>query len=171
MREVVLSGRGPNMLSVAMLERFRASVIVPVGLLNAFYFGVGGGFSVGPSLDADRVGLGGRNALRGFANGELLGSGVLYGVVEHRWTAVSDLSINMLHLVWVREMQLAWWVGGGVVFDTPSRVSSFERSDVAIGTTIPGETAHGALETLIAQDEGQRVPEGGAARPAGGGIG
>jgi hypothetical protein len=60
-------------------------------------------------------------------------------VIEHRWTMVTDLAVNILHLVWAREIQLAWWVGGGAVFDTPTRTFTD-------GTMIPGETAHGALE-------------------------
>ena len=52
---------------------------------------------------------------------------------------VSDLALNVLHLVWAREIQLAWWIGGGAVFDTPATA----RAD---GTTIPGEVARGALE-------------------------
>ena len=96
----------------------RAGIVLPVGLLNAFAVVVGGGFTVGPALNADLQSLGGRNVLRGFANDELLGSGVVYGVIEHRITALSDLAINVLHLAWVREMQLAWWVGAGGAFQT-----------------------------------------------------
>lgn len=117
----------------------RGTALVPAGLLNSFFFCAGGGFTVGPALDADRQSIGGRNGLRGFATDELLGNGAVYAIIEHRWTMVTDLAVNILHLVWAREIQLAWWVGGGAVFDTPARM----RTD---GTIRPGETAHGAFE-------------------------
>ncbi len=97
---------------------FHAAGIFPIGLLNTFVLAGGGGFTIGPALDADRQSIGGRYALRGFTNGELLGNGALYAVFEHRFTAVTDLGINVLWGVIAREIQLAWWVGGGVVFDT-----------------------------------------------------
>ncbi len=97
---------------------FHAAGMFPVGLLDTFVLAGGGGFTIGPALDADRQSLGGRYGLRGFANGTLLGNGALYAVLEHRFTAITDLGINILWGVVAREVQLAWWVGGGAVFDT-----------------------------------------------------
>jgi hypothetical protein len=97
---------------------FHATGIFPVGLLNVFVLAGGGGFTIGPALDADRQSIGGRYALRGFSNSQLLGNGALYAVLEHRFTVITDLGINILWGVIAREVQLAWWVGGGVVFDT-----------------------------------------------------
>ena len=97
---------------------FLAAYLVPVGLLNAFLFAGGGGFSVNPVLNADRQVIGGQYALRAFAYDELLGNGSLYGVIEHRTTIASDLNLNFFWGVFARELQLAWWVGGGAVFDT-----------------------------------------------------
>ncbi|MFO0710596.1 MAG: hypothetical protein U0353_12200 [Sandaracinus sp.] len=98
----------------------RVSGIVPVGLLNAFFFLGAGGFTLGAALDADRQIMGGRYGLRGFANDELVGNGMAFGVVEHRYTLINDLAINILHGVWAREVQMVTWVGGGAVFDTPT---------------------------------------------------
>jgi hypothetical protein len=98
----------------------RVSGIVATGLLNAFFFVVGGGFTLGAALDADRQILGGRYGLRGFANEELVGNGMLFGVIEHRSTLINDLAINVIHGVWAREVQMVTWVGAGAVFDTPS---------------------------------------------------
>ncbi len=97
---------------------FVAAYLVPVGLLNAFLFAAGGGFTVNPILPADRQSIGGQYGLRAFANGELLGNGALYGVIEHRATIATDLNLNVLWGVFARELQLAWWVGGGAAFDT-----------------------------------------------------
>jgi hypothetical protein len=58
--------------------------------------------------------------LRGFANEELVGNGMLFGVIEHRSTLINDLAINVIHGVWAREVQMVTWVGAGAVFDTPS---------------------------------------------------
>lgn len=110
--------REDGTFNVAVRGAVRGGVLLPAGLLNVFALVGGAGFSVNPSLDADRQGLGGRNALRGFANDEILATGVVYGVLEHRFTALSDLAINVLHLAWVREIQLAWWLGAGGAFGT-----------------------------------------------------
>lgn len=110
--------RDDGSLALAARGSFRVSGIVPVGLLQAFFFLGAGGFSAGATLDAERQSLGGRYALRGFANDELIGDGVLYGVIEHRYTLLGDLAINLLHAVWVREVQLVTWVGAGGVFGT-----------------------------------------------------
>lgn len=97
---------------------FLAATLVPAGLLNAFLFVIGGGFTVNPVLAADRQSVGGQYALRAFGYDELLGNGAVYGVVEHRATIVSDLALNVFWGVFARELQFAWWVGGGAAFDT-----------------------------------------------------
>jgi hypothetical protein len=117
---LILTGtvREDGSLNLGARGAIRAGTIVPVGLLNAFAFVVGGGFTAGPALNADLQSLGGGSGLRGFANDELLGTGAVYGVMEHRITAIPDLAVNVLHLAWLREVQLAWWVGAGGVFET-----------------------------------------------------
>jgi hypothetical protein len=114
-------GEDNGTFGVAVRGGFSAAYLVPVGLLNAFLFAAGGGFTVNPVLPADRQALGGQYALRAFAYDELLGNGALYGVVEHRATIVSDLNLNVLWGVFARELQIAWWVGGGAAFDLVDR--------------------------------------------------
>lgn len=96
----------------------RASTTVGIGNLNAIYLVGEGGLTIEPALDADLQSIGGRYGLRGFANEELLGQGVLYGVIEHRLTLIPDLAVNVFHLVWARELQAVWWLGAGGVFGT-----------------------------------------------------
>lgn len=112
---------------------FVAAALLPAGLLNAFLFAVGGGFTVNPILAADRQAVGGQYALRAFGYDELLGNGAVYGVIEHRVTVASDLNLNVLWGVFARELQLAWWVGGGAAFDT------LEHDDIHL-------PVHGAFE-------------------------
>jgi hypothetical protein len=72
--------------------------------------------------------------LRGYQNGEVLGRARGYAVAELRFTptAFSDLAINVLHLAWIREVQLAIFGGGGVVFDAT------DGRDVAPGAEVGG---------------------------------
>lgn len=97
--------------------RFRIGVVLPLGLVNGLVFVAGGGFTAGNALRSELQTLGGGGGLRGFESAELLGRGVVFGVAEHRWNLFRDLAINVLNLVWIREIQLAAFVGAGSVFD------------------------------------------------------
>jgi len=114
----------------------RGGFVLPLSLVNAFVFVGGGGFTAGEALASELQPLGGRTRLRGFESGELLGRGVVYGVVEHRWSALRDLAINLAHLVWVREIQLVVFAGGGAVFDR--NVASTGRHDDVLGAADVG---------------------------------
>ncbi|MCA9600726.1 MAG: hypothetical protein KC417_01805 [Myxococcales bacterium] len=96
----------------------RGSHTVPIGLRNATVFVAGGGTTFGDALAAENQGLGGRFVLRGYETTEILARAAVFGVVEHRWTALADLSVNLLHLAWLREIQLAGFAGGGLAFQT-----------------------------------------------------
>lgn len=155
---------------------FHVSWVLPLSLQNALVFVAGGGFTAGPALDADRQVLGGRYGLRGFANGELLGNGALFGVVEHRATLLSDLAINVFHGVWARELQLAWWAGAGGVFDTPARettagVQAGEAARFAaeVGVGLRAHYEYGGVQPgLLAVDVGfpvSRYLDGTAGNP------
>lgn len=109
----------------------RGGVALPISLVNTLVLVAGGGFTLGDALASELQGLGGSARLRGFESGELLGRGVLYGVIEHRWSAFRDLAINLAHLVWVREIQLALFAGAGVVFDRTDATTG--RHDDAAG--------------------------------------
>ena len=95
----------------------RGGFVVPLGLQNALAFVGGGAFTAGDALASELARVGGGDYLRGLEAGELLGRGSLFGVVEHRLTFMRDLAWNLAHLVWLREIQLAVFAGGGVVFD------------------------------------------------------
>jgi hypothetical protein len=122
----------------------RGGMVLPLGLVNAFVAVVGGGFTAGDALPGELQGLGGSRRLRGFESGELLGRGALYAVVEHRWSAFRDLAMNLAHLVWVREIQLAAFAGAGVVFDPvdlgpdglPPSEDALFAADVGLGVRV-----------------------------------
>jgi hypothetical protein len=131
----------------------RVSGIVPAGLLNAFFFLASGGFTVGAALDADRQIMGGRYGLRGFANDELVGNGMVFGVVEHRYTLIGDLAINVFHGVWAREVQVVTWAGAGAVFDTPTGEAARFAAEGGMGLRFHYEYG-GVQPGLIALDFG-----------------
>lgn len=131
----------------------RVSGVVPVGLLNALFFLGAGGFTLGAALDADRQILGGRYGLRGFANQEFVGNGVLFGVVEHRATIVSDLAINLFHGVWAREVQLVTWAGAGAVFETVRGEAARFAGEAGMGVRFHYEYG-GVQPGLLALDFG-----------------
>ncbi len=110
----------------------RGGVVFPLGLLNALVLVGGGGFTAGDALPSEMQSLGGGATLRGFESDEVLGRGIVYAVAEHRWTALRDLSWNLAHLVWVREIQLAVFTGAGLVFGTTT------GEDVAGGVEVGG---------------------------------
>lgn len=126
-----LAVRDDETLSGTFRGAIRGGFVLPVGLLNAFAVIAGGGFAAGDALASELQSLGGRNVLRGFESGELLGRGSLYLVVEHRWTALTDLAWNVAHMVWMREIQLVVFAGAGLVFGTEDR-------DVAGGVEVGG---------------------------------
>ena len=111
----------------------RATVTVPLGLVNALVLVAGGGLSFNPVLPSDRVRLGGPAFLRGYETGELLGTAAAYGVVEHRWTALPDLAWNVFHLVWLREIQLAAFTGVGVLVDSLDGRDAVFAAEVGAG--------------------------------------
>jgi hypothetical protein len=114
--QATLTVRDDGRIGASGRATFRGSTTWPIGNLHAIVAVGHVGLTISPVLDADRQSIGGRYGLRGFANDELLGTSVLYGVVEHRWTAVTDLAVNVFHGLWAREVQLVWWIGGGVAF-------------------------------------------------------
>ncbi|MCA9605587.1 MAG: hypothetical protein KC619_08340 [Myxococcales bacterium] len=114
----------------------RGGIAIPVSLVNTLVFVVGGGFTLGDALASELQGLGGSTRLRGFESGELLGRGVVYGVAEWRWSAFRDLAINLAHLIWVREIQLAAFAGVGAIFDRTEATTG--RHDDALGAADVG---------------------------------
>ncbi len=96
----------------------RGNLTLPIGLKQAIVLVGGVAGTVNPVLDADRQALGGRFLLRAFQPDELLGDARGFVVMEHRWTAFSDMAWNLLHLAWLREIQLAWFAGTGLLYQS-----------------------------------------------------
>ncbi len=147
----------------------RGGVVFPLSLVNALVFVAGGGFTTGEALASELQPLGGRTRLRGFESGELLGRGVVYGVVEHRWSAFRDLAINLAHLVWVREIQLVAFAGGGVVFDrndaaTGRHDDALAAADVGAGIRVHYEYG-GVQPGVISLDVAYPLTRGLTAQP------
>ena len=148
---------------------FRASWTLPVTLMNAFVLVAGGGFTAGAALDAERQYLGGRYGLRGFANDELIGSGTLFLVAEHRVTLVTDMAVNILHGVWAREVQLALWGGIGGVFGTLRNEDAVFAGEAGVGVRFHYDYG-GVQPGVLAIDVGfpvSRLVEGRAGNPVG----
>lgn len=131
----------------------RGSGTIAIGNLHAIVIVGHVGFTVSPVLDADYQSAGGRYGLRGFANDELLGTSAMYAVAEHRFTAVTDLSWNVFHGVWARELQLAWWLGGGVVLDTFDGREAAGAAEAGLGLRVHYEYA-GVQPGVLAIDLG-----------------
>ncbi len=131
----------------------RGGMVFPLGLVNALVVVAGGGLTLGDALPSELQSLGGGPVLRAFESDELLGRGSLYAVVEHRWTAVRDLSWNLAHLVWVRELQLAAFAGAGLVFDTVNGEDVAGGVEVGAGVRVHFEYG-GVQPGVIALDVG-----------------
>jgi hypothetical protein len=110
--------RDDDELAVSGSVGSRGSILIPLGLRNTLLLLGDVGWTFGESLPGENQALGGRFALRGFETGELVGAFGAYAVAEHRWTVLSDLAINIVHLAWLREVQLAVFLGGGIVADS-----------------------------------------------------
>lgn len=114
-----LTRRDGGGLGATVAPSVRGNLTVPLGLRNVMVF-VGGAAGVfGDALPGELPGLGGRFFLRGYQSDELVGRGMFFAAVEHRFTptAFADLHLNALHIAWVREIQLAAFVAGGLVVD------------------------------------------------------
>ena len=131
----------------------RFSGTIGVGNLHAIVLVGHAGASINPVVDANRQSIGGRYGLRGYANDELLGTSVLYAVAEHRFTAVTDLAWNVLHALWARELQLAWWLGAGVVLGESGGQDAAGAAEAGVGFRIHYEYA-GIQPGVLALDLG-----------------
>jgi hypothetical protein len=161
--------RDDGSITGTMRGSFRASWTLPVSLMNAFVLVAGGGFTAGAALDAERQYLGGRYGLRGFANDELIGSGMLFLVAEHRTTLITDMAINILHGVWAREVQMAVWGGIGGVFGTLRNEDAVFAGEAGVGLRFHYEYG-GVQPGVLAIDVGfpvSRLIEGRAGNPVG----
>ncbi len=99
----------------------RGNLTLANGLRGATVLVAGVNWVFGDPLDTERPGLGGRFLLRGYQTNEAVGRGRAFAVIEQRFTptALSDLNWNVLHIAWIREIQLALFAGVGAVFFEP----------------------------------------------------
>jgi hypothetical protein len=148
----------------------RASSTWAIGNLHAIVAVGHAGVTMAPVLDADRQSIGGRGGLRGFANDELLGTSVIYGVLEHRFTAVTDLALNVFHAIWAREFQLAWWLGAGAVLGAQDGRDAVGAFEAGAGLRIHYEYA-GVQPGVLAIDVGVPISRWAERPPCAFGIG
>jgi hypothetical protein len=154
--QVTTTVREDGSVGASVRASARGSHTWEIGNLQALVLVGQAGVTVGPVLDADRQSMGGRYGLRGFANDELLGTSALYAVLEHRVTAVTDLAWNLLHAIWVRELQFAWWLGAGVLLSAVDGRDVVGAAETGIGLRIHYEYA-GIQPGLLAIDFGVPV--------------
>jgi hypothetical protein len=145
--------REDGALGASVRASVRGSNAWALGVRNVIVLVGQAGVTVAPVLDAERQSLGGRYGLRGFANDELLGTSALFFVAEHRFTALTDLSLNVFHAVWAREIQLAWWLGGGVLLGAVDGRSAVGAAELGVGVRVHYEYA-GIQPGLLALDLG-----------------
>ena len=132
---VSLSGVGKDQggFGLTVSSGIRGNLTFPLGLKNTVVIVGGVAGTLHPVLDADRQALGGRFLLRAFQTDELLGDARGFLVLEHRFTAISDLSWNLLHLAWLRELELAWFVGSGVLYGSANGETWSGAAEAGLG--------------------------------------
>ncbi|MDH5493453.1 MAG: hypothetical protein OEY14_15980, partial [Myxococcales bacterium] len=119
---------GPFMAASA-----RANLTLPMGLRAALVLVAGASAVIGATLPGERPGLGGRFLLRGYLSDEIVGDARLFAVAEERITVLSDLAWNAAHLAWIREVQLAIFAGGGLVFGSLEGSSVVPGAELGLG--------------------------------------
>ena len=110
--------RDNGRISQTVAPSVRGNLTLPVGLRQVFTLAANVSWVFGEPLAGELPGLGGRFLLRGYQTDELVGRGRAFAVVEYRFTPTifSDLDIDVLHLAWIRRIQLAAFAGAGVVY-------------------------------------------------------
>ena len=111
----------------------RGAYVVPVGLRRMFLLVGAAGYSFGDPLPSEQQRAGGQFRLRAYQTDELVSRGLGTLVVEHRWTPIADLAVNLAHLAWLREIQLAVFGGVGAQLETLDGPSLRTASEVGGG--------------------------------------
>jgi outer membrane protein assembly factor BamA len=128
----------------------RGSHTVTLGQLSSLLLVAGGGWTFGDALSGELQQLGGRFLLRGFETRELVGRGSLYAVAEHRYTPIRDLRWNILHIAWLREIQLAFWTGAGMTIDSVRTAAGVPngglRAAAEVGTGLRFHYTYGGVQ-------------------------
>lgn len=142
-----------GMYSASLSTTARGNLTLPTGLKGAFVLVGGVDWVFGDALPAELPGLGGRYFLRGYETDEVIGRGRVFGVVEQRVTALSDLAWNFLHIAWVREVQLIFFAGAGFVYQAEDGRRWVPGAEV--GTGIRFQFEYGGVQPgLLAVDLG-----------------
>jgi hypothetical protein len=112
----------------------RAGVTLGLGYRTALFLVGEAGWTFGDPLETELQRIGGLFGLRGYQIGDVVGEGRLAGIAELRYTLLTDLALNALHLAWVRELQVALFAGGGGLFQpTRGDAELFGLADVGLG--------------------------------------
>jgi hypothetical protein len=90
----------------------------------------------GDALPGERPGIGGPHLLRAYQTSELVADGVIFSVVEQRFTPFTDMAFDALHLAWLRELQLAFFVGAAGAFDANDGRSRVFAAEVGAGVRL-----------------------------------
>lgn len=122
----------------------RASIGISADLRHLTLLVGSVGVSINPQLAAEYQGVGGRFGLRAYETSELLGRAKAYAVAEHRFTLFTDLSWNVAHLVWIREVQLAAFAGAGLVI--APREGGTARAAAEVGGGIRFHFEYGGVQ-------------------------
>ena len=138
-----LTRRDGGRLTYTIAPSLRGNLTVPLGLRAALVLVGGGSWVFGEALAGERPSIGSRFLLAGYAAEEVVGRGLFFAATELRFTptALSDLQINLLHVVWVREIQLAAFARAGVVFDALDGRSVAPATEVGLGVRVHFEYA------------------------------
>jgi hypothetical protein len=144
----------------------RGSYTVPVGLRNVFVFIGDVAAVLGDPLDNELPGIAGPFEMRGFENDEGIGDAVGLLIAEHRWTVFSDLSVNALHLAWVREIQLAVFAAASVTLNPIDRREHRDLvGEAEVGGGIRFHFEYGGVQPgVLALDVGVPLTRYGEAR-------
>ncbi len=129
--------RDDETLGVTASVRLRGSHTFGFGLRNALLVVGELGWTFGDALPGELQQLGGRFLMRGFDASEVVGRGKGFIVAEHRYTPWSDLSINVLHLAWLRRSSSLCGPerASSCPRSRPTRPSSAPRSVAVCGST------------------------------------
>lgn len=120
-----------------------SGLFTPIGLRQTLVLIGNFAYTGGNPLVQELPSLGGPSLLRGYQQNQLIGNGRLMGVVEHRWTPVTDLALNAIHYGWIRELQIATFAGAGWVIEP---YGSSPSSGASVGTGLRLQMDYGGVQ-------------------------
>ncbi len=133
--------------SIASQFNTRAGHYFALGLRHALLVLGDFGATFGARLPGQKQVLGGPFALRGYSVEALVDSTAAMGVVEYRYSALSDLHWNILQMGWVRELQLATFMGAGTLGPTLGNLFDRQAAQAGVGLRIHGD--YGGVQPAV----------------------